>query len=105
MAIRNEQQEYLAHIRERLDDERSAFDAMMRRFTSDNDAETLGRMENALDAAAPKGEALDALLEEAESADADEWDETRDRVDAAWNEYREVIERARLEMERSNELT
>ena len=104
MAIRNEQQEYLAHIRERLDEEREAFDAMMRRFTSDNDAETLGRIENALGALAPKGEALDTLLEEASSAQPDDWDSTRDRVDAVWNEYREVIERTRLEMERAGEL-
>jgi Arc/MetJ family transcription regulator len=105
MAIKNEQQEYLAHIRERVDAERGAFDSMIRRFTSDGDAETLARIENALGAAAPKGEALDALLDEASSAEPEEWEGTRDRVDAAWNEYREVIERARMEMERAGELT
>lgn len=102
--IQNERDEYLDHLANRLDEVQGAFDDMMLKATRDNQMETLARVERAKKSVAAKGEDLDVLMEEGREAGERQWEELRPRLDAVWREYREAVERARLELERAEEL-
>lgn len=103
--IQSERDEYLTRIENRVEELQESFDQLMIESTRDNDVETLARVERAKKSIAAKGEQLDMVLEEAHEVDEEDWDAKRETVDARWREYREAVERARLELERADELS
>lgn len=104
MTIRDERGEYLAQIRGEMDRIQGAFDDLVRRATSDNNTETLVKMEEFKKTLTPKGNDLLLLLDQAESAAEEDWERLEEEIEAVWVEYREVADSARLEMERAEEL-
>ncbi|MEQ9401356.1 MAG: hypothetical protein RJQ04_19475 [Longimicrobiales bacterium] len=104
MSIRSERREFLTHLDTEIERLQGAFDRLVAESTRDNDIETLARAERAKKLVAEKGTTLDTLLEETSNLDDDAWTGRRDDVEAAWREYREAVERTRLEFERADEL-
>lgn len=98
-------QQVIEHIRGRLAKLNETMSGLIRGSLRSNDAELQARMEKAKKAAAERGSDVETLLGEADSVDPEAWPETRDRLEAAWLEYKETVERARLELERAEELS
>lgn len=103
-SIKSEREEYLNHVENRVAELQGTFETIMRKSTHDNEMETLARVERAKKSIAAKGNELDTLLEEVRELDDAAWDDGKARLDAAWREYREAVERAELELERADEL-
>ncbi|HKK93997.1 MAG TPA: hypothetical protein VJ925_11210 [Longimicrobiales bacterium] len=102
----DEREEFITAIRNRFDKLQEVMKDLQRAGTRDNDMETLHRIERARKSTAEKGEAVQMLLDEArEVEDEEDWPDARQRLEAAWQEYSEAVDRARLEMERAEELS
>jgi ribose 1,5-bisphosphokinase PhnN len=97
---RSEHEEYAALIRNRVEVLRHTFTRRMRDTLRESHRDTLARMERARRSAAERGAALAALLEGSSDVAGEEWPDSLRDIEHAWIEYREAVERARLEMER-----
>jgi len=102
--IQSERDEYLMHLEHQVDELQSRFQKEVRAATHDDAMETLARVERAKRSVAAKGDDLDTLMEEASNVPEDEWDDTHRRLEGAWREYREAVDRLELELEREDEL-
>ncbi|HKJ01150.1 MAG TPA: hypothetical protein VJ997_01810 [Longimicrobiales bacterium] len=103
--IQSERDEYATLIGNRVEALDQSFARMMRQMLKENDMEILVRVERAKKSVAEKGAALHALLEAASDVPADDWADAREDIQGAWTEYAEAVDRARLELERSSELS
>lgn len=103
--VRSEREEFTARIQNRLEALDHTFARLLRNVLQRNDMETLARIERAKKSVAAKGAAVSALLESAEEVPAEEWSAERERIQSAWTEYREAVDRARLELDRAEELS
>ena len=97
--------EVVTRIRNRMEELDKTMADLLRGTLRENDTELQIRMERAKKSVAEKGEQLEAVLEEAENVAADHWEDTQETLRAAWTDYKEAVDRARLDMERAEELS
>lgn len=104
--IRSEQEEFITLIQNRFEELDRSMTRMQRARMKENDMETLARFERFKKSVAEKGDAVQARLDEAEDVeDETEWPEAKERLEEAWREYQESVDRAKLEFERVDELS
>lgn len=104
-AIESARTQRINQIANGMDGLDQTFAVMIRNALEANDLEHQVRIERARKSVAEKARAVEVLLDEARSADQDEWERLEGDLDGAWIEYREAVDRIRLEMERASELS
>ena len=97
--------EVVTRIRNRMEELDKTMADLMRGVLRENDTDLQVRVERAKKSVAEKGSQLETMLEEAENAGEDQWEETQETLRAAWTDYKEAVDRARLELERAEELS
>lgn len=97
--------EVVTRIRSRVEELDKTMADLMREALRENDTDIQVRVERAKKSVADKGSKLETMLEQAENVDESQWEETQETLRAAWVDYKEAVDRARLELERAEELS
>ncbi|MDX1646688.1 MAG: hypothetical protein R3304_06055 [Longimicrobiales bacterium] len=102
--LEGSREEVVTRIRNRMEALDAEMADLMRKTLRRNDTELQIRVERAKKSAAEKGSELETVLAQAETADESDWPEARDMLRSTWIEYKEAVDRARLDLERAEEL-
>ena len=95
--------QYASHMRNRLEGLEGTLDRVSRWRTPSLDGRTRAARARIVEArreAADKRRRIVVLLEGVPRVDVQGWPEVRRALDDAWTDYRDALERARLELER-----
>ena len=103
--LEGSREEVVTRIRNRMEELDKTMADLMRSTLRDNRTELQIRVERAKKSVAEKGEQLEAMLEQAENVSEEEWEDTQETLRAAWIDYKEAVDRARLDLERAEELS
>lgn len=97
--------EVVTRTRARLEELDKTMADLMREALRENDTDIQVRVERAKKSVAEKGSELETMLEQAETVEESQWEQTQEALRAAWVDYKEAVDRARLELERAQELS
>lgn len=97
--------EVVTRIRSRMGVLDKTMADLVREALKENDTDIQVRVERAKKSVADKGSRLETMLRQAENVEESQWEQTQESLRAAWVDYKEAVDRARLELERAEELS